>query len=77
MAEQSASRWGHVEEILAQIAERADMLLRVTVLSNRDPKKTAPNFGPQYRYPRPGQPEEKVAVVRPGQLFASLIKGGD
>lgn len=78
MCAQAHDRWGHVEELLVQITERIDLLLRVTVMANADPKKSKPNFGPQFHYPRPGgAPQvETVKVVRPGELVGMFRGGG-
>lgn len=77
MATVSSHRWGHIEELLAQLTERVDILLRVTVLAHSDPKKARPQFGPSYHYPRPNEPEAPtIAPVRPGQLF-QMMRGGD
>lgn len=56
-------RWGHIEELLAIIAEELDHLIRVTVIANSDPKK-APKFGAPYRYGGRPAPETKPGLDR-------------
>lgn len=78
IARRSQARWGHSEELLARICERLDVLLRVTVLANRDPKKSAPDMGPAFTYPRPGQTERpsESGAVRPRDLARRMLMGG-
>lgn len=77
MCVQAHNRWDHADELLAQLTERVDLLLRVTVMANADPQRAKPNFGPQFHYPRPGAaPVETVKVVRPGELVGMFRGGG-
>lgn len=75
MAKVATNQWGHVEELLRLIAERLDVLLRVTVMANRDQKRAAPDFGAPFHYPRPGEAKTSIAV-RPRDVARKMLGGG-
>lgn len=76
----SQDRWTHTDELLVNVAQRLDLLFRVTVMSNRDPAKPAPQFGPLFDYPRPGRERKPQSsgpqVVHPRDLARRMLMGG-
>lgn len=69
------SHWSQTTELLAQLNERVDALIRVTIQAH---SAKPPNLGPALKIPRPAhaQPvEAKPNAVSPASFFRMIAPG--
>jgi hypothetical protein len=76
MVHAAGDRWTHTDELLRVACTLLDTLVRVTVSAHADPKKGPPQFGPPFRYLRPGEiATSTVPVVSPREIALRMGLG--